>query len=102
MKRNTRKMIRQTASLLAIGAATATAVAAAHADPVAASGYSISLFAGGPVGTSAATQCSWSATMFMSATETAAIRTEAAARSAPSWNSAGAASPRIHNGDRTQ
>ena len=37
------------------------------------------------------TQCSWSATMFMSATETAAIRTEVAARSAPSWNSAGAA-----------
>ena len=54
MKRNTRKMIRQTAALLAIAAATATAVAAAHADPVAASGYSISLFAGGPVGTSAA------------------------------------------------
>ena len=54
MKRNTRKMIRQTASLLAIGAATATAVAAAHADPVAASGYGISLFAGGPAGTSAA------------------------------------------------
>ena len=54
MKRNTRKMIRQTASLLAIAAATATAVAAAPADPVAASGYSISLFAGGPVGTSAA------------------------------------------------
>ena len=47
-------MIRQTASLLAIAAAAATAVAAAHADPVAASGYSMSLFAGGPVGTSAA------------------------------------------------
>jgi hypothetical protein len=54
MKQNTRKMMRQTASLLAIAAATATSVAAAHADPVAASGYSISLFAAGPAGTSAA------------------------------------------------
>jgi hypothetical protein len=54
MKRNTRKMIRQTASLLAIAAATAMAVAPAHADPVAGSGYSIRLFAGGPAGTSAA------------------------------------------------
>ena len=54
MKRNTRTMIRQTVSLLSIAAATATALAAARADPVAASGYSISLFAGGPVGTSAA------------------------------------------------
>ena len=47
-------MITQTASLLAMAAATAMTVATAHADPVAASGYSVSLFAAGPAGTSAA------------------------------------------------
>ena len=54
MKRNPRTMIRQTASLLSIAAATATAVAAAHAALVAASGYNIGLFAAGPAGTSKA------------------------------------------------
>jgi hypothetical protein len=54
MERNTRKLMGQAVSLLAIAAATAMGASAAHADPVAASGYSISLFAAGPAGTSAA------------------------------------------------
>src|SRR5271166_3869621 len=41
-------------SLLAVVTALAASAGAAHADPVAANGYSISLFASGPTGTSAA------------------------------------------------
>ena len=54
MDRNTCKLMGQAVSLLAIAATTALGASAAHADPVAAPGYGISLFAAGPAGTSKA------------------------------------------------